>query len=74
MAVFKTTGKPGDTAGGAPQKESVSFTAGQTIFQEGDLGTDMFIIMDGQVRIEKRIKGDAHVLSMLDKGDFFGEM
>ncbi len=74
MAVFKTTGKPGNTAGGGAQRETVAFTAGQPVFQEGDLGTEMFIIMDGRVRIEKRIKGETHVLSMLEKGDFFGEM
>ncbi len=72
-AVFKSTGSSG--GGKDPAKDStVAVAAGETIFLEGDLGTEMFIILDGQVRIEKRLRGGTHVLSTLDKGDFFGEM
>jgi CRP-like cAMP-binding protein len=76
MAVFKTTsGKPGSGGQGSqPAREPVSIPAGQTIFLEGDLGTEMFIVVEGRVRIEKRIRGESHVLSVLEKGDFFGEM
>ncbi len=74
MAVFKTTsGKPGGAGDKAP-RDTAAFASGQTIFLEGDLGTEMFIILDGRVRIEKRIRGEAHLLSILEKGDFFGEM
>lgn len=76
-AVFKSTGGPG----GAPEpgreslsRETASFPASATIFLEGDLGTEMFIILDGRVRIEKKIRGETHLLSTLEKGDFFGEM
>jgi hypothetical protein len=34
----------------------------------------MFIIQDGEVEIIKHIGGESHVLSRLEKGDFFGEM
>lgn len=75
MAVFKTTaGKPGQGGPGGPPRETFTVPAGQHVFLEGDLGTEMFIIMEGRVRIEKRIRGEAHVLSVLEKGDFFGEM
>jgi len=76
MAVFKSTsGKPGDGGHATPPpRETLTVPAGQSIFSEGDLGTEMFIIMDGRVRIEKRIRGESHVLSILEKGDFFGEM
>jgi len=75
MAVFKTTsGKPGQGGQGNPQRDTLSVPAGQTIFLEGDLGTEMFIILEGRVRIEKRIRGESHLLSTLEKGDFFGEM
>jgi CRP-like cAMP-binding protein len=67
-AVFKTTG------GKDPIKESETYTAGELIFRQGDLGTEMYIIQDGQVEIIKHIGGESHVLSRLDKGDFFGEM
>lgn len=48
--------------------------AGEYVFREGDLGTEMFIIHEGQVEILKRIGGEERQLALLDKGDFFGEM
>ena len=70
-AVFKTTGG----AGKDPVKESLmTFAAGERIFAQGDLGTEMFIIQEGEVQIIKHIAGESHVLSRLEKGDFFGEM
>jgi CRP-like cAMP-binding protein len=69
MAVFKTT------AGKDPVKDSTAtYTAGDMIFSQGDLGTEMFIIQDGEVEIIKHINGESHILSHLEKGDFFGEM
>jgi CRP-like cAMP-binding protein len=44
------------------------------IFRQGELGTDMFIIQEGEVQIIKHIADESHVLSKLEKGDFFGEM
>ncbi len=68
-AVFKTTG------GKDPVKESTAtYGAGEHIFDQGDLGTEMFIILDGSVDIIKHISGESHLLSHLEKGDFFGEM
>jgi len=70
-AVFKTTGGGGKD----PVKDSqLSFTAGERIFEQGDLGTEMFIIQDGVVEIIKHIGSESHLLSRLEKGDFFGEM
>lgn len=70
-AVFKTTA--GNTRD--PLKESqLVYDAGDKIFAQGDLGTEMFIIQDGEVEIIKHIGGESHVLSRLEKGDFFGEM
>jgi CRP-like cAMP-binding protein len=69
MAVFKTT------AGKDPVRESTAtYQAGDMIFSQGDLGTDMFIIQDGEVEIIKHINNESHILSHLEKGDFFGEM
>ncbi len=53
---------------------AISYQAGEVIFTEGDLGTEMFIIQEGEVQIVKRIGNTSHVLSQLEKGDFFGEM
>ena len=68
-AVFKTTGGK-DPAQGA----TAAYSAGETIFSQGDLGTEMFIIQEGEVHIIKQISGESHLLSKLEKGDFFGEM
>jgi CRP-like cAMP-binding protein len=67
-AVFKTTG------GKEPVQGAVSYSAGETIFSQGDLGTEMFIILEGDVHIVKHIANESHILSQLEKGDFFGEM
>lgn len=71
MAVFKTTG-PGQKD---PRKEyTVSFSRGDSIFVEGELGTEMFIVQEGEVHIRKRLGDEMRTLSVLEKGDFFGEM
>ena len=67
-AVFKTTG------GKEPVQGAVGYSAGETIFSQGDLGTEMYIILEGEVHILKHIANESHVLSRLEKGDFFGEM
>ena len=55
-------------------RDMMSFAAGERIFAQGDLGTEMFIIQEGEVEIIKHIGAESHVLSRLEKGDFFGEM
>jgi CRP-like cAMP-binding protein len=67
-AVFKTTG------GKEPVQGAVGYSAGETIFSQGDLGTEMYIILEGEVHIVKHINSESHILSKLEKGDFFGEM
>jgi CRP-like cAMP-binding protein len=68
-AVFKTTG------GKDPVKDSTAtYAPGEKIFEQGELGTEMYIILDGDVEIVKHINDESHVLSHLEKGDFFGEM
>jgi CRP-like cAMP-binding protein len=68
-AVFKTTGGKDPT-----RDTSANYAAGDIIFSQGELGTDMFIIQEGEVDIIKNINGESHMLSHLERGDFFGEM
>jgi len=56
------------------EKYRVSYKRGQIIFSEGDLGNEMFIIQNGKVRIFKNIDNFDQTLTVLEKGDFFGEM
>ncbi len=53
-----------------PIMKEVAYHEGQTIFNAGDLGTCMFIIYTGEVRIFNQ-KRD---LAQFGKGDFFGEL
>jgi CRP-like cAMP-binding protein len=51
----------------------VSGKAGDTIFAEGDTGTEMYIIQQGQVEIFKEYAGSTRPIATLETGDFFGE-
>ena len=64
------------SGGGAASFEEyiVRVPAGETVFSEGDVGTEMFVIQSGSVEIAKRMKDEMKTLSVLEKGDFFGEM
>lgn len=53
---------------------SVRYGAGERIFNEGDLGTTMYIVQSGVVRLFRTIDGERRVYGELEKGDFFGEM
>lgn len=51
------------------------FREGSTIFREGEKGDKLYIVLDGRVRISKFIPGvGEEALTVLDRGDFFGEM
>ncbi len=51
------------------------YKPGQLIFREGDIGEQLYIILDGKVIISKFIPGvGEEALAILNKGDFFGEM
>ncbi len=50
--------------------EEREFGKKQIIFEEGDVGDSMFIIVDGAVRIHKGNKE----IAVLSKGKFIGEM
>jgi len=52
----------------------VKLPAGATVFTEGDVGTEMYVIQSGTIDIVKRVKDESKSLSVLEKGDFFGEM
>ena len=48
---------------------SVSFTEGDSVFSAGDQGDAMYVIVDGQARVE--VGGRSH---MIKPGEVFGEM
>ncbi len=55
-------------------KYGIVADSGKVLFHENDEGDQMYIIQEGSVRISKLIGGKEHILAVLGKGDFFGEM
>lgn len=52
-----------------------TYPSGGWIFREGDEGREMFVVLEGKVRISKFIPGGGEeALAILGRGDFFGEM
>jgi CRP/FNR family cyclic AMP-dependent transcriptional regulator len=55
-------------------KYGLIMDSGKIIFKENEIGDKMYIIQEGNVRISREIGGKEHILAVLSKGDFFGEM
>ena len=51
-----------------------TFAAGETIFEEGDVGDVLFIIQSGEVELSRRTLGGRRTVANLGCGEFFGEM
>ncbi|HTQ81207.1 MAG TPA: cyclic nucleotide-binding domain-containing protein, partial [Thermoanaerobaculia bacterium] len=51
------------------------FAEGAFLFQEGDKGSEMYVVLEGKAMISKFIPGAGEeALAILERGDFFGEM
>jgi CRP/FNR family transcriptional regulator, cyclic AMP receptor protein len=47
----------------------------QVIFREGEMGQEMYVVLEGRVMISKYIPGAGEeALAFLERGDYFGEM
>ena len=47
---------------------------GQEIFKEGNPGDSLFVVLSGQIQIQKHVKDQDTVLAILKPGEVFGEM
>lgn len=57
------------------EKHVVGVSEGRVIFNEGDAGSQMYVIIEGEVEIVKRTSLEtSKTLTTLKKGDLFGEM
>ncbi|MEC0230367.1 methyl-accepting chemotaxis protein [Paenibacillus alba] len=54
--------------------QEVVINKGETLFQEGDAGHHMYIVLAGTVEIWLEIEGKQIPAAKLGEGDFFGEM
>lgn len=50
------------------------FRAGEVVFREGDPGREMFIVLSGSVRVQRRSRQGPVTIATLGPGSFFGEM
>lgn len=51
------------------------YAAGETVFEEGDLGDSLFVIASGEIEVvRKNDAGEPRVIQTLSPPEFFGEM
>lgn len=62
--------QPDDLAAIGERAVEVEFPADHVIARQGEIGTGLFVIIDGSVRVVR----DGEELARLGAGDFFGEM
>ena len=59
----------------ATLSKEMKFGPNEDIFQEGEEGDHLYVVLDGQVMICKEIVGAGEeALAFLERGDYFGEM
>jgi serine/threonine-protein kinase len=61
-------------AGRWPQQDTREFRTGDTLMQEGDVGEEAYLILDGSVLVTKERGGTSIVLGIYQEGDIVGEM
>lgn len=61
-------------AGTTFKEAGKEFPRGTVLFKEGDIGTEMYLINSGEVRLSRKTKQGNVVLATLGFGEFFGEM
>jgi CRP/FNR family cyclic AMP-dependent transcriptional regulator len=50
------------------------YAAGTVLFEEGQPGDDMYIVVSGEVELRRQVGDAERVLAVLPAGEFFGEM
>lgn len=56
------------------QRFGRTYAKGTVLFREGERGEEMFVIQAGKVQVSMKVRGVEKVLSVLQPGEFFGEM
>ena len=74
VRLFKDIETPELTALGYTLRERI-LRRGQVLFHEGEIGEEMFVVVQGSIVISKPVKERVEqVLARIGPGDFFGEM
>ena len=58
----------------AMMSESLTYRAGERLFEQGDEGDAAFIILEGEVEVLVRSDGTEQSVAALGKGEIFGEL
>jgi CRP-like cAMP-binding protein len=53
--------------------QTVVFRGGDVVFKKGDPSEVLYILYEGQIRLETENKGEEEGFALLKRGDFFGE-
>ncbi len=56
------------------RKHEKAYPEGNIIFTEGDKSHEMYFILNGEVKVTKKVHDVIETLATLKSGDFFGEM
>lgn len=56
------------------ENKKIQFKKGDLIFEEHSPGTEMFYILSGQINIYLMIHNKKEILTVLEAGQFFGEL
>jgi CRP-like cAMP-binding protein len=72
QSVSQKAAGPGGTM--AIEKCINTFGVDDVIFEEGSIGRELFVVLDGEVEIAKLDRGAKTTIVKLGKGEFFGEM
>lgn len=65
---------PAELTRAMPNSKVVFYRAGETVFREGALAQDCYLIVRGKVEVSKKTKGGEVSLAMVKPGEFLGEM
>lgn len=47
---------------------------GEILFEEGEIGTEAYLIVEGEIEVFRRVGNSEHVIANLQKGEIIGEM
>lgn len=60
--------------GGGRGASQAHYEPGEVVFDEGDMGDSLFMILSGEVEVSKRVGGESKDIGTLGPGEYFGEM
>ncbi len=60
--------------GGGRGARQAHYEPGEVVFEEGEVGESLFMILSGTVEVSKHVGGETRQIGTLGAGEYFGEM